>query len=236
MRPWIGITCGFDPDEQQLRLNAPYQQAVEAAGGVPVLLGASPDLAGELLSRLDGLLFTGGADLDPALYGRDPAAGLGGVSPKRDAFEIALVREAYRAGVPTLGICRGCQLLAAAGGGTLFQDLPSERPGSLKHFQESPRSHRSHAVDLVTGTYLADLIGQRQIKVNSFHHQAVHTLPEGTVLAATAPDGVVEAFEDPRHPHWLAVQWHPEGLWRDDPAALALFRSLVEAAKKVVSK
>ncbi len=236
MRPWIGITCGYDQDEHQFRLNSPYQLAVEAAGGVPVLIGVSPEVAPELLTRLDGLLFTGGADLDPALYGAEPAPGLGGVSPKRDAFEIALVREAYRIGMPTLGICRGCQLLAVAGGGTLYQDLPSERPGSIKHFQTSPRDHQSHTASVMAGTRLADVIGHEEIRVNSLHHQAVHDLPSGAVLAATAPDGVVEAFEDPRHPHWLAVQWHPEGFWRNDPAALALFRSLVEAAaRKVVS-
>ncbi len=234
MRPWIGITMGYDADEQQFRLNSPYQQAVEAAGGLPVLIGVSAELAPELLTRLDGILFTGGADLDPALYGLEPAAGLGGVSPKRDAFEIALAREAYKIGLPTLGICRGCQLLAVTGGGTLFQDLPSERPGSIKHFQTAPRSHQSHTASVVAGTQLAELIGHEEIRVNSFHHQAVHDLPEGAILAATAPDGVVEAFEDPRHPYWMAIQWHPEGFWRNDPAALALFRSLVEAAKRKV--
>ena len=236
VRPLIGITCGYDADEHQFRLNSPYQLAVEAAGGLPVLIGVSAELAPELLTRLDGIVFTGGADLDPALYGAEPAVGLGGVSPKRDAFEITLAREAYRIGLPTLGICRGCQLLAAAGGGTLYQDLPSERPGSIKHFQSSPRNHQSHAASVVAGTRLADVIGHREIRVNSFHHQAVRDLPAGSVLAATAPDGVVEAFEDPRHPHWLAIQWHPEGFWREDAAALALFHSLVEAsARRAVS-
>jgi len=235
MRPWIGITCGFDQDEQQLRLNAPYQEAIEAAGGVPVLIGASPELAPEVLSRLDGLLFTGGADLDPGLYGAAPAAGLGGVSPRRDAFEMALARAAYERRLPTLGICRGCQLLAVVGGGTLFQDLQSERPGSMKHFQQAPRSHASHAVRIAEGTRLEEILGSREVRVNSFHHQAVRVLPQGALQAAEAPDGVVEAFEDSHLPYWLAIQWHPEGLWRQDGAALALFRSLVEAANKVVS-
>ncbi len=236
MTPLIGITCSIDEHADRLQLNLSYLEAIEAAGGVPVLVGGSEATARELLSRLDGILFTGGVDLDPSYFGEAPLPGLGEVSPRRDSFEVELCRAAYRHGIPSLGICRGCQLMAVALGGDLYQDLPSQKPDTLQHAQRAPRSHRSHVVTVTAGSRLATIAGGETLRVNSFHHQSVRRLPPGAAACAVAPDGVLEAFEDPGHPFWLAVQWHPEGLWQEDPVALALFRSLVGAAQEVASR
>ncbi len=236
MNPLIGITCSIDEQAERLQLNAAYLEAIEAAGGVPVLLAGGRETALEVIARLDGILFTGGVDLDPAYFGEDPLPGLGEVSPRRDTFEVELCRAAHRLGVPSLGICRGCQLMAIALGGDVYQDIPSQRPQSLQHAQHGPRFHKSHGVAVTPGSRLAQIAGLDGLRVNSFHHQSVRRLPLGASVCAVAPDGVVEAFEDPSHPFWLAVQWHPEGLWREDEAARALFRSLVDAAREVASR
>lgn len=233
MNPLIGITCSIDEQADRLQLNATYLEAIEAAGGTPVLLAGGTATALEVILRLDGILFTGGVDLDPAYFGEGPLPGLGEVSPRRDSFEVELCRAAYRAGVPSLGICRGCQLMAVALGGDVYQDLSSQRSDTLQHVQRAPRQHRSHSIAVTPGSRLATIAGQESLRVNSFHHQAVRRLPEGATVSAIAPDGVVEAFEDRGHPFWLGVQWHPEGLWREDEAAMALFRSLVGAAQEV---
>ncbi len=233
MKPLIGITCSVDEQSDRFQLNAAYLEAIEAAGGVPVLLAGESGTAQEVLSRLDGVLFTGGVDLDPAYFGEAPLPGLGDVSPRRDSFEVELCRAAYRARVPALGICRGCQLMAVALGGDVYQDLPSQMPEALQHVQRAPRGHKSHVVTVTAGSRLGALAGSESLRVNSFHHQSVRRLPDGAVVCALAPDGVIEAFEDPGHPFWVAVQWHPEGLWREDETARMLFRSLVMAAEEV---
>ena len=236
MTPLIGITCSVDEQADRFQLNAAYLEAVEAAGGVPVLLAGGRATAQEVLSRVDGVLFTGGVDLDPSYFGESPLPALGEVSPRRDSFEVELCRAAYHAQVPALGICRGCQLMAVALGGDVYQDLPSQLPLAMQHVQRAPRGHRSHLVAVTPGSGLAAATGIESLRVNSFHHQAVRRLPQGAAVCAVAPDGVIEAFEDRSHPFWLGVQWHPEGLWRDDATALALFRSLVNAAKEVSSR
>ncbi len=236
MNPLIGITCSIDEQADRLQLNAAYLEAVEAAGGVPVLLAGGRETALEVISRLDGILFTGGVDLDPAYFGEDPLPGLGEVSPRRDLFEVELCRTAHRLGVPSLGICRGCQLMAIALGGDVYQDIPSQLPKALQHAQRGPRFHKSHGVTVTPGSRLAWIAGLDGLRVNSFHHQSVRRLPQGASVCAVAPDGVVEAFEDPSHPFWLGVQWHPEGLWHEDEVASALFRSLVDAAREVASR
>ena len=236
MAPVIGITCSIDEQADRLQLGSAYLEAIEAAGGIPVLLAGSVRTAQAVLDRVDGILFSGGVDLDPAYFGEPPLPGLGEVSPRRDAFEVELCRAAYAAGVPALGICRGCQLMAIALGGDVYQDLASQLPASLQHVQRAPRSHESHRVEVEEGSRLRSVTGLDLIGVNSFHHQAVRRLPEGARTCATAADGVLESFEDPSRPFWLAVQWHPENLWRSDPAAAALFGSLVDAAREVAAR
>ena len=208
----------------ELRLGMPYLRAIEAAGGLPVVLAPEdPALADALLERLDGLCLAGGPDLDPLAYGdAERHARLGPTDDGVDAAELALARAADRRGMPLLGICRGVQAINVARGGTLHQHLDDHR-------QTAAATESAHAVEVVRGTRLAALTGRAQLDVNSFHHQAVRGLGEGLRVSATALDGTVEAIEDPAHPFLLGVQWHAEGMV-ERPDQLALFEALVDAA------
>jgi putative glutamine amidotransferase len=213
--PRIGVTgvtrsvAGAD----RTGINASYVRAVLRSGGVPLVL--SPLLGAEhnaiLLDGLDGLLLSGGEDIDPAHYGQDPHPGLGDVDPVRDAFELAIFRDAVALGLPVLAICRGIQLVNVAMGGTLWQDIPSERPGSLRHAQATERDDRTHEVDLVEGSRLSRALGVTRCHVNSFHHQSIRDLAPGLEVTGRAPDGEIEGVESAEDGPWvLAVQWHPE--------------------------
>lgn len=215
-----------------MQVPAGYAAAVEAAGGIPVILPVlAPEKAPEVLEHLQGLLLSGGVDLDPSHYGEDPLPGLGKVTPERDAFELALARRALAAGVPVLGICRGVQVLNVAAGGTLFQDLGSQLEKVLKHRQEAPRWHESHAVRLDPSSRMAAILGVTEARVNSFHHQAVRVVAPGLRAVAWAPDGVIEAVESVDGGFALGVQWHPEEMWDRYPLHLKPFSALVEAAR-----
>ncbi len=210
----------------ELRLGMPYLRAIEAAGGLPVVLAPEdPALADALLERLDGLCLAGGPDLDPRGYGdAERHARLGPTDAGVDAAELALARAADRRGMPLLGICRGVQAINVARGGTLHQHLD-------EHRQTTAANESAHAVEVVAGTRLAALTGCARLDVNSFHHQAVRVLGEGLRVSGTALDGTVEALEDPAHPFLLGVQWHAEGMI-DRPEQHALFAALVEAASE----
>ena len=236
--PLIGVSGSIDAEETRHFILRDYLTAVIAAGGVPVLL--SPDMEGDMLedclARLDGLLMAGGNDVSPALFGEPPVEALGEVNPLRDGFEMRLVRLAAARLMPVLGICRGVQAMAAALGGSLWQDLPSQYRTAdgnppIAHRQTSPGRYASHTVSVLPGTLLARLTdGVETLRVNSFHHQAVKA-PGSLRVCALAPDGVIEAVEDVSLPFFLGVQWHPERMYRSDRAAAALFEGLVRAAR-----
>lgn len=194
-------------------VNAAYVRAVLRAGGVPLVL--SPLIGtghnAVLLEGLDGLVLSGGEDVHPRHYGHDPHPGLGDVDPVRDAFELSIYRDARERGLPVLAICRGIQLVNVALGGTLWQDIPSERPGAFHHAQATGRDDRSHAVDLVHGSRLARALAATRVHVNSFHHQSIRDLAPGLRVTGRAPDGEIEGVESEAGDPWLlAVQWHPE--------------------------
>ena len=198
-----------------------YRQAVLHVGAEVRLL-ESPTAPAEALAGLDGLLLTGGEDVSPALYGETPHEKLGDVDATRDAFEIALVTEARARDLPIFAICRGIQVLNVAFGGALIQDIPSEVPGALEHQLAVPQ-HESyalaHEVWLEPDSLLAELMRERlsdadSCEVNSRHHQAIKRLAAGFKVSATAPDGIIEAIEDPAARFCLGVQWHPENFWR----------------------
>jgi len=236
MQPLIGVTCWQETTATgQERLFVPrnYFRSIERAGGIPVLLSyvETPAAAAAALDRLDGLLLSGGIDVDPRLYGELPLPQLGRVDPERDTTELLLTRIAVEQGLPLLAICRGIQLLAVAMGGSLYQDIPRQLPGAMKHSQEAPRWADSHGIRLVPGSRLEQLLGGREAVVNSFHHQAVKTVPSGFVVSATADDGVIEGIECPRHPFAVGVQWHPEEFVERSSAFYSLFSGLVEAAR-----
>ena len=204
-----------------------YAQAVVSAGSIPLLIPALPAVPPEeVIARLDGLVLTGGGDVDPRRYGAVPSPLSGGIDEERDALEISLVRRAVEAGLPTLAICRGCQVLNVALGGTLIQDLPEVT--NLAHLVAQPRSAIVHDVGVQQGSRLSAIVGSSSLGVNSIHHQAVErTAPELTAVGR-ADDGVVEAIEHPSLP-MLGVQWHPEDLLRKR-AHRALFEWLVSTS------
>ncbi|HEU4570906.1 MAG TPA: gamma-glutamyl-gamma-aminobutyrate hydrolase family protein [Gemmatimonadales bacterium] len=216
-------------------VNAAYVRATLAGGGVPVIASPllPPETAATLLEGADALLLTGGADIAPARYGAAPHPTVTDVQPDRDALELALFAEARRRGLPVLAICRGLQLVNVALGGTLWQDLPSERPGPVDHRGAGlPRQARTHDVTVGEGTALAEALGCRALRTNSFHHQAIRDLATGLRVCATAADGVIEGVEGTAGAWCVGVQWHPEEcVDAPDAPDLGLFRALTAAAR-----
>ncbi len=245
MKPLIGVTTSElrpgelatlrrhgEPPHAEMALGITYVRAVEAAGGIPVVMPPlAPADVPALVARLDGLLLSGGPDLAPEAYGAEPHAELGDTEAGLDAFEYAVVSDALDAGLPILGICRGAQALNVVRGGTLHQHLP-DLGDAVAHRQRDEARRRTHQVKVLRGTRLARVLRTTQLEVNSFHHQAVDRLGEGLRVSARAPDGTVEAIEDPTLPFVLAVQWHAETLVPDSPHR-ALFDELVAAAAGV---
>jgi len=212
-----------------LRTN--YAQAIAGAGGLPVALPDLPELAEDLLARIDALVVTGGAfDVDPALYGDATRHASVTLKETRTATELALVRGALAREMPVLGICGGEQLLAVALGGMLIQHIPASVPGALAHEQPNPRHEPGHAVKIVAGTLLHRIVGVDRMEVNSAHHQAVRGAGPDAVVDALAEDGVIEGIEAPRHRFCLGVQWHPEYLI--GPGDRRIFDALIAAAAR----
>jgi putative glutamine amidotransferase len=215
-----------------------YKQAILHAGGEVQVIDHGAGVA-DALAGVDGLLLTGGDDVSPSRYGEDRHPTVKEVAPERDEFEIELVREARRRGLPILAICRGLQVLNVAGGGTLIQDIPSQVTGALDHKQAVP-PHQSfdlaHEVWFEKDSLLARLMRERlsdadSCEVNSRHHQSIKTVAPGFQVSATAPDGVIEAIEDPASRFCLGVQWHPENFWRTGEFR-PLFEGFMEAADR----
>ncbi len=202
-------------------LPARYSVSLEAAGGIPVLLPVVADAAETVVSRLDGLVVCGGNDIDPSRYGAVPHPRTVGWRPERDAWELALLDAADAIGLPTLGICRGMQMMAVWSGGSLVQHVP-DVVGDTRH-SPAPDAYGPMAIATVPGSEVQKLLGDT-FEVRCHHHQAVAQAP-GFRVTATAADGTTEAMEADRHPFWVAVQWHPEVL-----EEFGLFRGLVQAA------
>jgi putative glutamine amidotransferase len=251
--PVIGVTATLKEDIEHedgrplgryTRADLDYVAGVAEAGGAPVVLPPVPGVSVDALLRgIDGLLLSGGSDLDPGYYGEEPSPELGPTIPERDEFEVALLRGALDRGLPVFGICRGLQVMNVVLGGSLYQDLPTELPdGSIAHRQAAPKWQWTHEVRAYGGSALAGILGTGGLKVNSYHHQAIKDLADGLVVSARSTDGVVEAVEyRDLSERWLVgVQWHAEAM-RDaarDPddsgrAHRNLFAAHVAAASRV---
>jgi putative glutamine amidotransferase len=228
-----GVVRQWD-NAERTGLNSAYLRSVLAAGGVPVMLSPlmGPSYAARALDGVDGLVLTGGEDMDPAWYRAAPHPKANPPSRERDLFELAIFAAARERALPVLGICRGIQVVNVALGGTLWQDLPSERPGGVDHNPETARSERSHLVRLEPGSLTAGALGGTEIRVNSFHHQAIRDLAPKLVATGWTEDGLIEAVEGaPGQPWLLAVQWHPEEMTAEVRSPdRGLFRALVERA------
>ena len=206
-----------------------YTEALRRAGAIAVIIPPQPENAAELFASLDGLLLAGGFDCDPAVYGAERHPSVEPMDPRRQSGDLALALAAREQGVPTLGICLGLQVMNVAAGGTLVQDIDSEIETEIQHASE-PENRVRHDVLIEQGTRLAAILGDRELNVNSSHHQAIRNVAEGFRVTAHAPDGVVEGLEDPEHPFYMGVQWHPEDL-NGEGSAAALFGAFLEAAR-----
>lgn len=237
MRPLIGIPC-FAAERAGTHRpiygnNQTYVHALERAGGVPVLIPPLADAAGLAVvrERLDGLLLTGGGDIDPALYGEARIPECGEIETERDLPELDIARWALDAGVPTLGICRGMQLLNVLRGGTLYQDITTQHPSSPRHDHiDHPRTWRAHEIAINPSSKLAPILGSPRQQVNSLHHQAVNRIGDGIEITGWSEDGIAETMEVRGHPFAVAVQYHPEEMVAEDEPSRRLFAAFVEAA------
>jgi putative glutamine amidotransferase len=219
------------PGLERAYVNHDYVQAITGAGAVPVLLPVIDDEPGiaEQIKLVDGILLTGGYDVNPLYYNEEPCAGLGFILPEVDKHQLAAAKLAAALGKPMLGICRGMQVLNVAFGGTLYQDI-LETPNSIRHVQNAQRHVAGHTVSIVADTVLDGIFGKAAIRTNSFHHQAVKELAPGFIVGARAADGVIEAMEKPGDLFTLAVQWHPEMMAGKSPDMRKLFQKFVTAA------
>ena len=242
--PIIGITGNYD--KETCMLAEGYYQSVLKAGGIPFIIPPffETDRLGELLDRLDGILFSGGGDINPLLLGEEPIKELHGITPERDRQELLLARLAYDRQIPMLGICKGIQTINAALGGTNYQDIHTQMKGTrIKHSQDQDRRYPSHKVTLSEDSLLKRLFNADEVAVNSFHHQACKDVAPCLKVAATSEDGVIEAVESSEFKSILAVQWHPETyILRGCNEMLSIFEWLIQEstefkqAKKLHSK
>lgn len=234
--PLIGVTTSITVDKTPERayVNSAYLHAVQQAGGVPVALPPQLSAASmrRLTENLQGLLLTGGGDMDPARFGEAPHATLYDVSPARDTLEISALQLALDRGLPVLAVCRGLQVLNVALGGSLYQDVGTDPGTQMPHSQKEPRDQPTHKVRVTPGCRLAATLGTEELEVNSMHHQAIKRLGRGLTAVAWAPDQLVEGAEmdDPSR-FVLGVQWHPEELVGHSEPARRLFAALVAAAR-----
>ncbi|HWV39893.1 MAG TPA: gamma-glutamyl-gamma-aminobutyrate hydrolase family protein [Vulgatibacter sp.] len=215
-------------------LKRSYADAVLAADGIPLVPAYGAPIAA-LLGWADAVVVTGGAfDVDPSLYGEERREACGPAKAERTGFERAILEGALERRLPVLGVCGGMQLLNVVRGGSLHQDVLSEIEGAFDHEQKTPSTEAVHAIEVTPATRLAEAASSASgtLRVNSTHHQAVKRLGEGLVVSARAPDGVVEAIEDPALPFVVGVQWHPEQL-ADSPWNAAIYRQLVAAAERM---
>ena len=208
--PVIGITGNYN--QETCTLAEGYYQSVLKAGGIPFIIPPfyETDRLGELLDRLDGIIFSGGGDINPLLLGEEPIKELHGITPERDQQELLLARLAYDRQIPMLGICKGIQVINAALGGTNYQDIHTQMEGiRIKHSQDQDRRYPSHQVSLTKGSLLEKFFGE-ELAVNSFHHQACKEAAPGMKVTAMSTDGVIEAIESTEFKSIMGVQWHPE--------------------------
>lgn len=227
-RPVIAITGNYD--KETCTLAEGYYQSVLKAGGIPLIIPPfyETDRLGELLDRIDGIIFSGGGDPNPLLFGEEPIRELHSITPERDVQELLLIRLAYDRQIPMLGICKGIQMINVALGGTLYQDIHTQMPGTrIKHSQDQDRRYPSHTINIEAGSVLHRIFGD-SMPVNSFHHQACKEPAPCLKVTALSTDGVIEAVESNEFKSIMGVQWHPETyILRNDNEMLPIFQWLI---------
>lgn len=248
MKPLIGLTSYFVEatelgqnrargccDQDMIIATSDYARSIELSGGIPMILPCTQEVESikDYVSRVDGILFSGGEDIQPSYYGQAHKKGLGACVPLRDSFEWLLLKEALKQNKPILGICRGLQLINAYYGGTMFQDLNQLNFTTIEHScLNLPKYSVCHEVEIYVDTHLYNMIQEGKIGVNTKHHQSIDTLGQGLIVSAKAMDGVIEGIEDPAREFLVAVQWHPEMMAEKDSVQLNIFSSFVRYCKK----
>lgn len=225
-KPIIGLCSSYGnlEDNDRIFLNCDYLNAIRHFGGIPVVIPAEADEEEQkyLLEHCDGLVFTGGNDIDPTLYGEETLNDTVVPAPERDAGEPRLCALAMERDLPILGICRGIQIINVHFSGTLYQDIPAQLKTEIDH-----RKH--HDCQIVPGTPLWELLGEESIEVNSHHHQAVKDVAPGFAVMGSCSDGIVEAIWKPDAKFLWAVQWHPERIWKEEGSSAKLFAAFIDA-------
>ncbi len=227
--PIIGITTYGRQESGQFCLMGTHVEAVRIAGGVPILLPPGEENLSTVLNLVEGLIFSGGGDIDPVTYGGLPHSTVYLVDQERDAFDLALAQLALQREIPVLGICRGLEVLIVASGGSLITHVPDEFGLDIAH-RADLRQPIEHSVQIKSSSRLAKILRTTEATVVSWHHQAVRTVAPEWQIAAYAPDGVIEALEHKHHPWAIALQWHPE-LSLNHPPQQQIFQSLIQAAR-----
>jgi putative glutamine amidotransferase len=247
MKPLIGITCSrviggawglYSLGHFMDYTFGEYSQAIQYGGGAPLIIPVAQnrDTLRTILDRLDGLLLSGGPDINPRFYGEQPSAGLGDIDEDLDRMELEAAKAAFERDLPILAICRGIQILNVSQGGTLYQDIPTQVQDSINHSQKADRKINTHLIRIEGETFLHRIFRKKEIWVNGKHHQAIKDLAPGLIVTARASDAMIEAVEHPSKKFVLGVQWHPEGLWKEDPYSKKLFRAFVQAAMRHLKK
>lgn len=235
MEPIIGLTPSVTHDEKSYTIAVAHSDAILNAGAFPIILSYSEDEAiiHRMAETLDGLYVTGGYDIDPHYFNEEPHRALGLVNPIRDYFEIELVKQMIALNKPVLGVCRGCQIINVALGGTMYQDIFTQKKGNvIQHVQRRSLQYVSHFIRIEKDSLFFDITQMERIKVNSNHHQANRLLGENLRISAMSDDGIIEAIELTTTPFVLGVQWHPEQLLkRNDQVARALYHYFVRVAR-----
>ncbi|MBR6518368.1 MAG: gamma-glutamyl-gamma-aminobutyrate hydrolase family protein [Oscillospiraceae bacterium] len=233
-KPLIALMPLWDEKMNSYWMLPGYMDLIIKSGGVPVMLSFSDDEQSvkEIADRFDGFVFTGGDDIDPAKYGEEKIPQCGKPCVHRDSLEFALFSEAVKTDKPVLGICRGMQFLNAALGGTLYQDLPTQKPGEVCHKQPAPFDALTHSVTVEKDTLLYDIVGTEKLMVNTLHHQAADKIAPCLKVCAKADDGLVEAVYAPEKAFLLGVQWHPEMIFNHEENSIKIGKAFVDACRK----
>ena len=226
MKPIIAITPDYTYESQKYILSEYYVNAVKKAGGYPIVIFDNIDMP-----HIDGMILTGGGDVNPILFGEEPILQNGEISPKRDNFEWQLCEYKKKKKIPVLGICRGMQILALCSGGSIYQDIYTQTNTNIKHIQKAPRFQGTHTIDITENTILYNIAKQHSCIVNSFHHQSIKQVGEQFIVSAKSKDGLIEAIEHKTLPFAVGVQWHPEIMTKDS-IQQHLFQTFIEKAKQ----
>ncbi|MEA5083096.1 MAG: gamma-glutamyl-gamma-aminobutyrate hydrolase family protein [Lachnospiraceae bacterium] len=229
MKALIGITACIDNSNSRYFVSRGYINSVYKNGGIPIVLcpvhrKEIPDI----LRKIDGIILTGGGDVNPLILGEEPCNNIGEISPIRDKFEIALTRLALKQRIPILGICRGMQVMATSADGKILQDINS----NICHMQKSPRYVKTHTVNIEKNSRLFSICGKKKIAVNSFHHQSVLECGKNFRPCAFSADGIIEAMENKKHSFAIGVQWHPETLFSSNKCENNIFTAFITEAEK----